>query len=128
MQKKNLLNVHHSNHKFNPKSALVFFSRADCIHSFVEWTRTVALTIKMIKVKMTFEITGFVLVIYRVFHRTRSLKVFMEGIERKFWTLTYLFWNLLFLNKLLKTFGHFLLCRNRHQLSYFRWNSPNIFA
>ena len=39
-----------------------------------------------------------------------------------------MFWNMIVLNKLLKTFGDFLLCRNRHQLSYFLWNSPNIFA
>ena len=28
--------------------------------------------------------------IYRVFHRTRSLKVFLEGFEKKYLTLTYL--------------------------------------
>ena len=36
--------------------------------------------------------------------------------------------NLFFLNKLLTTFGHFLLYRNRHQRSYFLRNSPNIFV
>ena len=38
------------------------------------------------------------------------------------------FRNMLFLNKLLKIFGHFLLCSNRNLLSYFLWNSPNIFS